>query len=68
MKNYSKLFPESDAVDCASVVTIIPGTKLSLVDDLCKVEKTVMRVSRNSFAASLALGTFNPLTRETDAL
>ena len=68
MKNYSKLFPESDAVDRASVVTIIPGTKLYLVDDLCKVEKTVMRVSRNSFAASLALGTFNPLTRETDAL
>lgn len=39
MKNDSKLFPESDAVDCAIVVTIIPGTKLSLVDDLCKGEK-----------------------------
>lgn len=39
MKNDSKLFPESDAVDCVIVVTIIPGTKLSLVDDLCKGEK-----------------------------
>ena len=33
-----------------------------------KAKKTVMKVSRNSFAASLAFGKFNPLTREIDAL
>lgn len=33
-----------------------------------KAKKTIMKVSRNSFAASLAFGTFNPLTREIDAL
>ena len=33
-----------------------------------KAKKTIMKVSRNSFAASLAFGTFNPPTREIDAL